>query len=903
MPKKVYEINPFHGGINTKDDARDILDHQLVDAKGVTVDSKGVLKVIGNAVDLDTTSAYVNTTNEAGYGFARFSSDTNAAGSSGTDATNRDYLIYWDEGDEKLYWYNSTDDAWTEIVDLSTAWSGSARKVIFSYSKGALRACDSNFDNTSNENYWLGTINKTIFKGSNAERVDSGWYKTAASCAKPTTAVVKSEYVDHDNETTAEDVTWVVTSARNETDLIWDGSDSEYWEENDTTGTVQDVIFTNYAGPYGTPRSATLGWKTVNWNGDSDHADTQFCQVDQGDTPSSSGTYWDGFTIDPTKSIYLSCQLPYQGVFDAWGAGWAKTSKTTVQYSNFVVEMWAGDTNSERIVWNISSEDLLKDGLNWFTLELKYAEAFENTLDTDLSMERLKFAFDTNIVRSDTDDWANTRNWSAISLGDMRQGEPNLVGKDLLGIKKLAYSFCYDEQKTESILTDLGDFDFGNSLTEFAHSIQFGAQSFTNKRIQGATLYVYDNEEPYMLAEADFVKGLRGSWEGDWPGTDSSTSQWTSSGDQSSSVSSNKVSNPNVALVETYQARNGFSHKEEHVDARYKSIVITNNRAYAGNIYINGKHYPDKMIKSQVGDLDIFPENGRAIDVVEEDGDSIIAMAAYADRIFQFKRKKLHIINIAEMEFLEDSHMGQGVDTHQWVVQAEKGIAWFNKFGAYFFDGNTINNLVDGLIDNNTWDTFVTASGSKGKIFYDPIASKIQIFAGTLLSNAPTENYEFSLITKGWSRGINRFMGSGANSQVSNPVLDVDGITKFFQFGTGKVFKWVDTPTAVTSNFEIITGDKVFDSSAIRKKIYRIHITHKNIGSATVTVYGRADRGSWVSLGTLSDYSNFTVQEFDVSGMSNARSFQVKLARTANSVPVDFEINDINIIYRSKNVR
>ena len=37
--------------------------------------------------------------------------------------------------------------------------------------------------------------------------------------------------------------------------------------------------------------------------------------------------------------------------------------------------------------------------------------------------------------------------------------------------------------------------------------------------------------------------------------------------------------------------------------------------------------------------------------------------------------------------------------------------------------------------------------------------------------------------------------------------------------------------------------------------------------------------------------------------MSNARSFQVKLARTANSVPVDFEINDINIIYRSKNVR
>ena len=902
MPKKVYEINPFHGGINTKDDARDILDHQLVDALGVAVDSKGTLKVIGNAVDLNKTSSYVNSTNEPGYGFARFSSDTNVSGASGTDANNTDYLLYWDEGDEKLYWYNETSDAWSEALNLSTPWSGSARKVIFSYSKGALRICDSNFDNTSNPNYWLGTLDKTIFKGSNAQRVDSGWYSIDASCAKPSGAVVRSEYVDHDNETAAEDVTWVVTSARNETDLIWSGSDSDYWTENDTSGTVQDSIFTAYNGPYGTPRSATLAWKTVNWNGESDHADTQFCYVDQGDTPATTG-YWQGFTIDATKSIYLSCKMPYQGVFDAWGAGWAKTSKTTVQYSNFVVEMWAGDNNSERIVWNVSSEELLRNGLDWFTIELKYADAFENTLDTDLSMERLYFRFDTNVVRADTDDWPNTRNWSALQLADMRQGEPDLVGKDLLGIKKLAYSFCYDDQKTESPLTELGDHDFGNSLYHFGHSLQFGAQSFTNKRISGATLYVYENEEPYMLAEADFVKGIRGSWEGDWPGTSTSTSQWSSSGNQSSSVSSTKISNNSIPLVETYQARNGFSHKEQDVDARYKSIVVTNNRAYAGNVYINGKHYPDKMIKSQVGDLDIFPEEGRSIDVVEEDGDSIVTMAAYADRIFQFKRKKLHVINIAEMEFLEDSHMGQGVDYHQWVVQADKGIAWFNKAGAYFFDGKSINNLTDGLIDHNDWETFVTAAGNKAMIFYDPGPSKIHILAGSVVQNAPTENYEFSIITGGWSRGKFRFMGSSSNSQVSNPVLDIDGSSKFFQFSSGKVYKWADTPTSATSNFEVISGDKVFDSSAVRKKIYRVHITHKNVGSATVTVKGRADRGSFVTLGTLSDYSNYTVQEFDVSGMSNSRSFQVKLERTAGSVPVDFEINDINIIYRSKNVR
>ena len=50
MPKRVYEINPFHGGINSKDDQLDILETQLVEALNVKADSKGTLKLIGNLV-------------------------------------------------------------------------------------------------------------------------------------------------------------------------------------------------------------------------------------------------------------------------------------------------------------------------------------------------------------------------------------------------------------------------------------------------------------------------------------------------------------------------------------------------------------------------------------------------------------------------------------------------------------------------------------------------------------------------------------------------------------------------------------------------------------------------------------------------------------------------------------
>ena len=49
---------------------------------------------------------------------------------------------------------------------------------------------------------------KTIFKGSNAERVDSGWYSVAADISKPSAAIVRTgndAYVDSDSDTTAED--------------------------------------------------------------------------------------------------------------------------------------------------------------------------------------------------------------------------------------------------------------------------------------------------------------------------------------------------------------------------------------------------------------------------------------------------------------------------------------------------------------------------------------------------------------------------------------------------------------------------------------------------------------------------------------------------------------------------
>ena len=49
-------------------------------------------------------------------------------------------------------------------------------------------------------------------------------------------------------------------------------------------------------------------------------------------------------------------------------------------------------------------------------------------------------------------------------MADLIQGEPDLLGKDLLGILEVAYSFAYDDKRTESTLRSLGKVDFGSSV-------------------------------------------------------------------------------------------------------------------------------------------------------------------------------------------------------------------------------------------------------------------------------------------------------------------------------------------------------------------------------------------------------------------------------------------------------
>ena len=160
-------------------------------------------------------------------------------------------------------------------------------------------------------------------------------------------------------------------------------------------------------------------------------------------------------------------------------------------------------------------------------------------------------------------------------------------------------------------------------------------------------------------------------------------------------------------------------------EMRAKTAVVVNRRAYVGNakvFYSDGSSevLSDAMFKSEVGKFDKFKRSGR-IDVAVDDGEHIVALAEYADRILQFKQRTLHVLNVSqEVEYLEDTHMYKGVDNRAAVCKTDYGCAWVNDLGCYMYDGKQIRNILDkkGIrrIKSLTWSTFITPRAAIGYI-------------------------------------------------------------------------------------------------------------------------------------------------------------------------------------------
>jgi hypothetical protein len=355
---------------------------------------------------------------------------------------------------------------------------------------------------------------------------------------------------------------------------------------------------------------------------------------------------------------------------------------------------------------------------------------------------------------------------------------------------------------------------------------------------------------------------------------------------------------------------------------KWKTSVLIGQRLYVGNVKIADKDnkertLTDSIFKSKPGQFDSFTTD-RRIDVAVNDGEEIVRLATYADRLLQFKQNTLHIINVTRSnEILEATHRFKGVSHHNAVCETDYGVAWCNAHGVYLYNGKQVGELLmnEGVrfISESKWASFYKEGETM--IGFVPKTRQLLLIKG--VSGTDTGDIMlFDMVTSSWTQGKARL---GVEHK-TNLVNMWDGKLVYgYESDTNEITikPWKAEPSVVIDNFKVQTKEINFGNQS-RKKVIKVRITYKGANGSNTNVLPKyaIDGGQFSH--SFKDGNGTTITnivgssewaEIDLytdSNANNIRSFAIQLTDASGSsenVSSDFEINDITIIFRQKSVK
>ena len=359
----------------------------------------------------------------------------------------------------------------------------------------------------------------------------------------------------------------------------------------------------------------------------------------------------------------------------------------------------------------------------------------------------------------------------------------------------------------------------------------------------------------------------------------------------------NLISTP-PETYETYAGR-----LDEDVSyAQFKTAIVTNRKAYIGNVKIDGEIMGDAMIKSPVNQFDIFTKS-RMIEASVRDGDQIVALIEHADRILQFKKNKMHLINISQGgdgEFLEDTYNFKGISNPAAVCKTDYGAAWVNVNGAYLYDGQQVIDLLNKngqrQIKEADWISFITDNSIVG---YLPDKKHFIVLKDCTATSAG-DVYIMDAVTRSWTFGDSQFADS---KRRTNMITDWNGDIVIAQTTdsddqTTDVLKW--TGESAAQNIVFKTKEIDFATPARRKKIYKVYLSVTPGITSNVTISAVDQDGGSLTFDTTT-VSGGESEHKVTAGGNNIKTLTLTL--TGSTAPADFELNDISIVYREKGVK
>ena len=968
MPKQIYKIDNFHGGLNTDADPRDVADNELPVLTDLVVDEVGKIRMMGGGATQGAPDP-VDHTLRAGYGLFYFSADRKGGHVRGVDLTG----THTGSGNSAF------------LVDSGSAWpvDGLIGATVNNTTDGSTITIS---DNTA-----------TTVTGTLAGGTDNDWDASDAYTITGFAETGDDYLIAVDCDATAASVIYSRTNDK------W--SPSVYPID---IGSTADVEPTFYAvdgglrfsdGNFGVTNNnqwyshisreflQTLGgnsvsvdkWTNLTQKIDKPAATSRFNESISAASTTYSTEYVTLSETDDTATkkfetedqIYDDSNAQKVGDYAGGAAGFSNVGKIVV-----VVTATADESTNNNLDYTVTAGEGASSG-SAFTSDSQS----QSVTGTVTHGYYRSFTFEFNVTGTEAIEIANgegtqgvlvtlTDNGNGSAVNDFQidsakafegvfagSTHANLAANNVifeidddtdssaLGWDKdwnVGVSFIYDEAQ-ESLITELLDTDNATETVTIASgkapdiklSIKY---SGWNERITGINLYMREattitKESWYLQTHYDLIKGIGRAYPN---GTDNDFSYESSIAESQCTVPKEQLLEPN--LVDHYELVAGMKPDERSIISKYKSAVVVNRVVYIGGLeveYEDGETevMSDAMIKSPVNKFDLFPLS-RIIEVSVRDGDSIVKLEEYADRILQFKKHKMHLVNVSqEVEFLEDTFVHKGVSTPAAVCKTDFGVAWVNQHGCYFYDGNRVNNLLEKggrrLISDDDWEGFITvkddSDGNPGgsMIGYIPKKRQLVVVKDSFANSNSGDIFLYDMVTQSWTSGKEKFkIDGGAERRKTNFVNDWNGdLVHINDYNSGTVYKWDDAADG-TGNVSFRTKDIVFGQPAQRKKVYRVRISYKgdadsltikySVNGDTDTLYdfegtasdgtptGSTDTTPLLDKTDLTVWHHAELKPDTSSEASNIYSFQLHITGTADT---DFEINDISIVYRLKNIK
>ena len=155
----------------------------------------------------------------------------------------------------------------------------------------------------------------------------------------------------------------------------------------------------------------------------------------------------------------------------------------------------------------------------------------------------------------------------------------------------------------------------------------------------------------------------------------------------------------------------GYSIEEIQSDYRWKTSAVHNSKAYIGGIArlkpvwsssevggsITGTNR-DRILNSPHRNFDRFFRKDY-LDIINEDGDELMHIEKFADRLFVFKRNKTYVMNSGAQVNMVETEIAQGIPSSSAVCKTSKGLAFVTNTGVWFHNGNNLVNTSNRSFD------------------------------------------------------------------------------------------------------------------------------------------------------------------------------------------------------------